>query len=80
MKKLLFVIILFCILQSCTDVISRQTALQSYYPQNIVTPATNLLSSQGYEFLMEDTINHQIYAVSFYEFSNSKIKSIRNIK
>lgn len=62
------------------DFNKRQVNLQKMYPKNVITPATGLLTNQGYEFLMEDTINKQIYAVRFGEFSYTRISDIRNIK
>lgn len=62
------------------DFHKRQVNLQKMYPKNVITPATGIIHNNGYEFLMEDTINNQIYAVSFGEFSYTRIQSIRNIK
>lgn len=78
MKNLFFISILF--LSSCVNYVDRQNNLQKLYPKNVITPATSLLSERGYEFLMEDTITNQIYAVKFYLFSTEKISEIRNIK
>lgn len=79
MKKLI-IIGLSILSISCMDFHKRQQNLQKMYPKNVITPATGLLTNQGYEFLMEDTINDQIYAVRFGEFSYTRIANIRNIK
>lgn len=78
MKHIIIILTLF--LSSCVNYIDRQNNLQKIYPKNIITPSTSLLSEQGYDFLMEDTIGNQIYAVKFYPFSAERISSIRNIK
>lgn len=62
------------------DFHKRQVNLQKMYPKNVITPATGIIADRGYEFLMEDTINKQIYAVRFGEFSYTRISDIRNIK
>ena len=79
MKKLI-IIGLSILAISCMDFHKRQTNLQKMQPKNIITPATSLLQNNGYDFLMEDTINNKLYAVRFGEFSYTRISEIRNIK
>ena len=81
MKKILIIAISILAI-SCMDFNKRQQNLQKMYPKNIITPATSLIRGSGndYEFLMEDTINNQIYAVSFGTWSYTRIASIRNVK
>jgi len=79
MKKLI-IIGLSILSISCMDFHKRQENLQKIYPKTVITPATGMISSQGYEFLMEDTISNQIYAVRFGVFSYTRISDIRNIK
>jgi hypothetical protein len=62
------------------DFNKRQTNLQKMYPKNVITPASSLLQNDGYQFLMEDTINKQLYVVKFEIFSYTRITEIRNIK
>lgn len=83
MKKLM-IIGLSILTIGCMDFHKRQVNLQKMYPKYVITPATSLLRNSGndfgYEFLMEDTINHQIYAVRFGTWSHTRIADIRNIK
>lgn len=80
MKKLM-IIGLSILSISCMDFHKRQQNLQKMYPKNVITPATSFLKNNGgYEFLMEDTINNQLYAVRFGAFSYTRIANIRNIK
>lgn len=79
MRKIIIIIVAMTSL-GCMDFNKRQVNLQKMYPENVITPATGMISGQGYEFLMEDTINNQIYAVSFGVFSYTRISKIRNIK
>jgi len=79
MKKILIILTSILVI-SCMDFHERQINLQKMYPKNIITPATGIIADKGYQFLMEDTINNQIYAVKFGEFSYTRIAGIRNIK
>jgi len=79
MKKILLVFLLLG-LTSCVNQIDRLKDAQKKYPKCIVQPATSLLSREGYEIMVEDTINNQIYVISYYPFSTNKISDIRNIK
>jgi hypothetical protein len=78
MKQIALFFILACV--GCVNFDDRQKDLQKKYPKAVITPATSLLANQGYQFLMEDTINNQLFAVSYYTFSTSKISTIRNVK
>jgi len=78
MKKILLLAILA--LTSCVNQIDRLNDAQKKYPKCIVQPSTSLLAREGYEIMVEDTINNQIYVLSYYPFSSTKIYSIRNIK
>jgi len=83
MKKILIILTSILVI-SCMDFNQRQINLQKMYPKNIISPATSLLKNSGdgygYQFLMEDTINNQIYAVRFGTWSYTRIAEIRNIK
>jgi hypothetical protein len=78
MKKILLIAVLA--LTSCVNQIDRLNDAQKKYPKCIVQPSTSLLAREGYEIMVEDTINNQIYVLSYYPFSSTKISSIRNIK
>jgi len=78
MKKILLLATLA--LTSCVNQIDRLNDAQKKYPKCIVQPSTSLLAREGYEIMVEDTINNQIYVLSYYPFSSTKIYSIRNIK
>ena len=78
MKKILLLAVLA--LTSCVNQIDRLNDAQKKYPKCIVQPSTSLLAREGYEIMVEDTINNQIYVLSYYPFSSTKIYSIRNIK
>jgi hypothetical protein len=78
MKKILLLAVLA--LTSCVNQIDRLNDAQKKYPKCIVQPSTSLLAREGYEIMVEDTINNQIYVLSYYPFSSTKISSIRNIK
>jgi hypothetical protein len=58
----------------------RLNDAQHKYPKCIIQPTTSLLSRDGYEVMVEDTIANQIYVLNYYPFSTSKIADIRNIK
>jgi len=78
MKKVLLLAVLA--LTSCVNEMDRLRDAQKKYPKCIVQPSTSLLAREGYEIMVEDTINNQIYVLSYYPFSSTKISSIRNIK
>jgi len=81
MKKFNLIIILLTILiTSCVSDYDRLEDCRKKYKNSIVTPSTNLLARQGYEITVEDTITNQIYAISYYPFSSTKISSITNIR
>jgi hypothetical protein len=67
-------------LTSCVNQMDRLRDAQKKYPKCIVQPTTSMLARDGYEIMVEDTITNQIYVVSYYPFSTTKISSIRNIK
>jgi hypothetical protein len=67
-------------LTSCVNQMDRLRDAQKKYPKCIVQPTTSLLARDGYEIMVEDTITNQIYVVSYYPFSTTKISAIRNIK
>lgn len=79
MKKLILLtgILLMC---SCVDQTKRLSNAQKHYPKGIVQPTTSLLSRGGYDIMVEDTINNQIYVLAYYPFSATRIRDIRNIK
>lgn len=78
MKNL--IILSTILLTSCVSTYDRIEDCKKKYPNSIVTPSTNLLVKRGYEITIEDTITKQIYAISYYPFSNTKISSIVNIR
>lgn len=67
-------------LTSCVSDFERIEDCKKKYPNGIVTPSTNLLMRQGYEITVEDTVSKQIYAISYYPFSTTKINAITNIR
>jgi hypothetical protein len=67
-------------LTSCVNQMDRLRDAQKKYPKCIVQPTTSLLSRDGYEVMVEDTITNQIYVLSYWPFSTTKISAIRNIK
>jgi hypothetical protein len=79
MKKILILLPLLW-LTSCVDQMERLNDAQHKYPKCIIQPTTSLLSRDGYEVMVEDTIANQIYVLNYYPFSTSKIADIRNIK
>ncbi len=76
MNKLFLLLILFT---GCISPVTQMEALQQQFPKYVISPSTSLLAGQGYPYMMEDTINNQIYVVNFFPFS-TKVSSIRNIK
>jgi hypothetical protein len=79
MKKILILLPLLW-LSSCIDQMDRLNDAQHKYPKCVIQPTTSLLSRDGYDIMVEDTIANQIYVLSYYPFSTSKIADIRNIK
>ena len=79
MKKLL-TLLSIASLTSCVNAIDRLNDAQKKYPKCIVQPSTSLLARTGYEVMVEDTITNNIYVLSYYPFSTTKISDIRNIK
>ncbi|CAB4154475.1 hypothetical protein UFOVP1307_119 [uncultured Caudovirales phage] len=78
MKKTLLLAVLA--LTSCVNQMDRLRDAQKKYPKCIVQPTTSMLARDGYEIMVEDTMTNQIYVLSYYPFSTTKISSIRNIK
>jgi hypothetical protein len=78
MKKILLIAILA--LTSCVNQMDRLKDAQKKYPKCVVQPCTSLLSRQGYDIMVEDTISNQIYVLDYYTGSSTKIWDIRNIK
>ena len=79
MKKILFSLSLIG-LTSCVNQIDRLNDAQKKYPKCIIQPTTSLLARDGYDIMVEDTINNQIYVIRYYPLSSTKISDIRNIK
>lgn len=79
MKKVLLVLAVLG-LTSCVNQMDRLKDAQKKYPKCIVQPTTSMLARDGYEIMVEDTSTNQIYVVSYYPFSTTKIYAIRNIK
>lgn len=79
MKKLLIALLVIG-MTSCVSDYDRLEDAKKKYPHAIVTPSTSLLTTQGYEITVEDTITNQIYALSYYPFSSTKIAEIRNVR
>ncbi len=78
--KTIFITLAVLALTSCVNQMDRLKDAQKKYPKCIVQPATSLLAREGYEIMVEDTINNQIYVLSYYTGSSTKIWAIRNIK
>ena len=79
MKKLLTVLSVVT-LTSCINQMDRLADAQKKYPKCVVQPTTSLLARDGYDIMIEDTVDNQIYVVRYYPFSTTKISDIRNIK
>ena len=79
MKKTLLLLSLLW-LSSCINQMDRLTDAQKKYPKCVIQPTTSLLARDGYDIMVEDTIANQIYVLSYYPFSTTKLSSIRNIK
>lgn len=78
MKRLLLILVSTALI-SCADQNKRQKHLESLYPKCKVEPATGLIQTNGYDFIVIDS-TMQIIAVEFYPFSESKISFLRNIR
>ena len=78
MKKTL-TLLAIVLLTSCADQQKRYANLKKMYPHCKVEPATGLIQSQGYDFIVIDT-SLQIIAVSFYPYSETKISQFRKIR
>ena len=79
MKVITALLAMSLLISSCADQTKRQQHLQSIYPKSRVEPATGLIQHSGYEFIVLDSAM-QIIAVDFYPFSETKIRSLRNIR
>ncbi len=79
MKKLITILALFS-LTSCVSDYDRVADAKEKYPNAVVTPSTGIIKRDGYEITVEDTLTHQIYAISYYPFSTTKIANIVNIR
>jgi hypothetical protein len=81
-KRLFTILILLGLfgLASCVNASDRLADAQKKYPKCIVQPTTSFLARDGYEVMVEDTLTKQIYVISYYPFSSTKIFAIRNIK
>ena len=79
MKKIILILTLISLLTSCADEIKRQKYLQTLYPNCKVEPATGIIKTAGYQFIVIDATT-QIIAVSFYTNSETRISSLRNIR
>ena len=77
MKKLLIAVSTL-ILTSCVNQMDRLSDAQKKYPKCIVTPPTALLSN--FDAMVEDTTNNQIFVISYYVGSTTKVYDVRNIK
>ena len=80
MKNLLLILAIAVLLTSCVSDYDRIEDCKKKYRNGVVTPSTTLISRQGYEVTVEDTVTGQIYAVSYYPFSSTKINYIMNIR
>jgi hypothetical protein len=78
--KIFFVLLVLGSTTSCVSDYDRLNNAKKKYPNAVVTPSTGIIKREGYEITVEDTLTHQIYAVSYYPFSETKISSIVNIR
>ena len=67
-------------LTSCVSDFDRIADAKKKYPNGLVTPSTGMIKRNGYEITIEDTVTNQIYGVSYYPFSTTKILDIVNIR
>ena len=79
MNKIIGLLIIM-VMSGCVSDYSRIEDCIKKYPNAKVTPSTSLIKRQGFEITVEDTITHQIYAVSYMPFSTTKIWTIMNIR
>ena len=79
MKKLITILAIFS-LTSCVSDYDRVADAKKKYPNAVVTPSTGIIKREGFEITVEDTITHQIYAISYYPFSTTNIATIVNIR
>jgi hypothetical protein len=79
MKKLITILTLLS-LTSCVSDYDRVADAKKKYPNAVVTPSTGIIKRDGYEITVEDTLTHQIYAISYYPFSTTSISTIVNIR
>ncbi len=79
MKKSIIILLLCITMMSCADQQKRREHLQSMYPGCKVEPATGLIQQNGYDFIVIDSTN-QIIAVGFYGWSETGIRSLRNVR
>jgi hypothetical protein len=79
MKKMLMLLSLI-LLFSCADYSERIKTIEKKYPKCIVLPSLpnreNRQSHYSYDVIVKDTINKQMYGISFYPFSETKISQI----
>lgn len=79
MKKIILIVLILT-QTSCVNQMDRLRDAQRKYPKCIVQPTTSLLSRDGYEIMVEDTVANQIYVLRYYPFSSTSISDVRNIK
>ena len=79
MKKLITILTILS-LTSCVSDYDRVADAKKKYPNGVVTPSTGIIKREGYEITVEDTVTNQIYAISYYPFSTTKIATIVNIR
>lgn len=78
MKKI-SILLLSLTLFSCADYSERMKTVQKKYPKCIVTPSlpnTERRQHYNYDVIIKDTINKQMYGITFYPFSEQKISQI----
>jgi hypothetical protein len=80
MKKVFLVFATMLLFGSCVSDFDRIENCKKKFPHGIVTPSTGILKQTGYEITVEDTITHQIYGVSYFLGSDTKIYTIVNIR
>ena len=79
MTKYIIILLALTILNGCADDYKRIEDCKKKFPNCRVTPSTGLIQRQGYEVTVFDTLKNQMYAVSYYPFSETKICNLRNI-
>lgn len=81
MKSINLIVLIFSVflLFSCVDQNKRlEHAKKTFYPAK-VEPATGLIQNQGFDFIVIDSAN-QIIAIDYWEFSETRISRMRNIR